>query len=576
MSDVPRSPAVSDTATREQRAELALRDQERLLASVLDNLPLGVGVYGHRGDLIHSNQRMRDYAGLTRLPSREPALARRWRGFDSANQPIPPDRFPGSRALRGESVTPGADFLYIDGDAPERWTRVSAVPFRRQGEEANYAIVVVQDVDDLKRATQRIEAAGAELARQSRFLEATLSSIPDFVYAFDPERRFVYANRAMLALFDVSAGGMLGKTLADLGYPAELANKLNADIDRVLRDGVTIEDEVFYRSPTGYSAYFAFLWGPVRAEDGSVELVVGVSRDTSERRAVEEELKKSEARLRAATELVGLGIYTWEPATNALDWDERVRAMWGVPADAPVDFNLFEAGIHPDDLARVRQAIAACVDPAGGGCYDIEYRVIGRDDGVTRDIATSGRTTFENGRAVRFIGVVIDVTAQRRAEAKIRASEAQFRSFAEHSRNLIWISDPEAVKIVYRSAAFERIWGVPSPKEPTTFAEWMKDVHPDDRQQVERALATVKGGEAVQFEYRLIRPADGALRWLRETSFPIRDEHGVVRPPIYLRTTSAKYTSSARELPKRDGLPTWFEASDIARAPSKALLSFST
>ncbi|WP_161138963.1 PAS domain S-box protein [Propylenella binzhouense] len=360
----------------------------------------------------------------------------------------------------------------------------------------------------------------------SRFesAEATLSSIPDFVYAFDPKRRFAYANRAMLALFGLAAEEMLGKTLADLDYPSELADRLNGHIDRVLCDGITVEDEVLYRSPTGYGAYFAFL-GPVRAEDGSVELVVGMSRDTSERRGVEEALKKSEARLRAATELVGLGIYAWDPVTGAFDWDDRLRAMWGLPPDAPVDVAVFEAGIHPDDLARVQDAIAACVDPAGDGSYTIEYRVIGRDDGVTRHVATYGRTRFEHGRAVGFIGAAIDVTAQRRAESAIRASEAQFRSFAEHSSTLIWIGDPGAGRIIYLSAAYERIWGIPCEGAPASLAEWIDTIHPDDRQQVERALGTVSAGEVAQFEYRIIRPADGSIRWLRETSFPIRDEH---------------------------------------------------
>ena len=167
----------------------------------------------------------------------------------------------------------------------------------------------------------------SSLASQSRFFEAALSSIPDFVYAFDPQRRFVYANPAMLALFGLSIDEMLGRTFADLDYPADLADRLNGHIDRVLTDGVTVEDEVFYCSPTGYAAYFAFLWGPVRAQDGSVELVVGVSRDTSERHAIEGELRKSEARLRAATELAGLGIYSWDPVTGALEWDDCMRAM---------------------------------------------------------------------------------------------------------------------------------------------------------------------------------------------------------------------------------------------------------
>lgn len=188
----------------------------------------------------------------------------------------------------------------------------------------------------------------------------------------------------------------------------------------------------------------------------------------------------------------------------------------------------FERGIHPDDRARVRAAIAACVDPAGDGSYAIEYRVIGRDDGILRHIATSGRTTFENGSPTGFIGAAIDMTAQRHAEAAIRASEARFGSFAEHSSNLLWIGDPATGAILYRSAAFERIWGIPCEDGALFIERWLEDVHPDDRSQVEHALASVGAGEVTRFEYRIIRPSDGAIRRLRDTGFPILDDHGAV------------------------------------------------
>ena len=377
-------------------------------------------------------------------------------------------------------------------------------------------------------SSEGASADAAARAGRARFLEANQPSIPDYVYAFDRQRRFAYANPAMLDLFGLSLADMLGKTFEDLDYPADLGRLLNGQIDRIFAEGVTIEDEVFFPSPAGQSAYLAYLWGPVRGEDGSVQLVVGVSRDTSARRSIEEALRRSEARLRAATELVGVGIYAWDPVTNALDWDERLRAMWGLPPEAPVDLAVYEAGIHPDDLPRVRAAIAACIDPAGDGHYSVEYRVRGLGDGVLRHIATAGRTSFHEGRPVGFIGAAIDVTDRRRAEAAIRATSAQFRSFAAHSSNLIWIGDPAAGKITYRSAAFERIWGLPAEEAPDDLTEWIKDVHPDDRSQVEHALASVAAGEVAQFEYRLIRPRDGVLRWLRDTSFPIPNEDGVV------------------------------------------------
>ena len=509
-------------------AEQAFRDQRSLLVSVLENLPVAVGVYDSDGSLIHSNERMRDYVAVGRLPSREPTSSQRWRGYDPAGRLIAPEDYPGARALRGETVMPGIDFRYVGDDPRERWVRVSAAPLPAGSAETGRAIVVVQDIHDLKQATERIEAAGAELASQSRFLEATLSSIPDYVYAFDPQRRFAYANPPMLGLFGLTADQISGRTLADLDYPTDLADHLDAEMDKVLLEGITVEGEVFYTSPLGHAAYFSYVWGPVRAEDGSIELVVGVSRDTSERRAFEEALKVSEARLRAATELVGLGVYSWNPITGALDWDERLRAMWGLAPNERVDSDIYEAGIHPDDLSRVRQAIAACTDPAGDGHYDLEYRVVGRKDGLTRSVATSGRTTFQDGRAVSFIGAAIDVTERRKTEAAVRASEAQFRGFAEHSSNLIWIVDPTAAEIVYRSAAYERIWGAPVEDAPTSLEEWKRTVHADDRARVERALESVRAGEVEQYEYRICRIADGAIRWLRDTSFPIRDEHGEV------------------------------------------------
>ncbi len=89
------------------------------------------------------------------------------------------------------------------------------------------------------------------------------------------------------------------------------------------------------------------------------------------------------------------------------------------------------------------------------------------------------------------------------------------------------MGDPADGTIIYRSPAYEKIWGVPCSKAPTALAEWMNDVHPQDRQQVDHALETVKAGEVTQFEYRIVRPSDGAIRLVRDTSFPILDEHGL-------------------------------------------------
>ncbi|MDO9711905.1 response regulator [Paracraurococcus lichenis] len=245
------------------------------------------------------------------------------------------------------------------------------------------------------------------------------------------------------------------------------------------------------------------------------------------RQETNERLRRSDARLQAAVDLVGLSPYRWDPAADTLEWDDRLRGMWGLPPGVPVDKGTFLRGIHPQDRPQVEAAIAACTDPAGDGVYHLEYRVIGIGDGVERWVSTHGQTTFEDGRAVDFVGAALDVTERRRVEERLRASEERFRHFAEHSADLLWIVDVEAMRIEYRSPAVERIWGVPRDAVPDDLASWAETIHPDDRAAVLDSLRRVQQGEPAVQEFRVLRP-DGAVRWVRDTAFSIRDELGRV------------------------------------------------
>ena len=219
-------------------------------------------------------------------------------------------------------------------------------------------------------------------------------------------------------------------------------------------------------------------------------------------------MRRSEARLQAAVDLVGLSPYSWDPATGALEWDDRLRAMWGLPPGAPVDMDVFLAGIHPDDRARVEAAIAACTDPAGNGVYHLEYRVVGIGDGVERWVSTHGRTSFEEGRPVSFVGAALEVTERKRAEAALRESEARFREFAEHSASVLWVTDLEGLRIEYLSPAFEAVWGRPPGTMPQRLELWTESIHPDDRAHALAAMERVRRGEAAVAQYR-IRPPGG-------------------------------------------------------------------
>lgn len=276
------------------------------------------------------------------------------------------------------------------------------------------------------------------------------------------------------------------------------------------------------------ATWFSFSYSPIRDEAGGVGGILCTVHETTRRVHAETALCQSESRLKAAIELVDVSSYTWDPLTGALDWDARLKGMWGLSPQRPVSFEVWMSGVHPEDRAKVEAALANCVDPAGDGVYHIDYRVIGLEDGLERWVSTHGRTTFEHGRPVAFVGAALDITVRKRAETALRESEERFRQFAENSSNTLWILNFETMNLEYLSPAFEPVWGEPRGPVLGGPSDWIRFIHPDDRERARGAIERVKLGDSSIEELRIIRQ-DRGVRWIRSAFFPIRDAQGQIR-----------------------------------------------
>lgn len=148
-------------------------------------------------------------------------------------------------------------------------------------------------------------------AERARVFEITLSSIPDFAYVFDREGRFVYANQALLDVWGLKLEEAVGKNFYDLKYPDDLAARLQRQIREVFETGRGLTDETPYTSQTGAGGYYEYIFRPVFAEDGTVEMVAGSTRDISGRRRAEEELRESERKYHGLVDMASDGIHTW-------------------------------------------------------------------------------------------------------------------------------------------------------------------------------------------------------------------------------------------------------------------------
>lgn len=140
------------------------------------------------------------------------------------------------------------------------------------------------------------------------------------------------------------------------------------------------------------------------------------------------DLHESETRLRLATTTGGIGIWDFDPLTGRLEWDERCKTIFGLPLDAQVTYEgSFLAGLHPDDRERADRAVREALQPGGTGSVEIEYKTIGITNGIERWVAAKGGSVFCDGRAIRFIGTVTDISERKRTEKALAESEAALR-----------------------------------------------------------------------------------------------------------------------------------------------------
>jgi PAS domain S-box-containing protein len=201
-------------------------------------------------------------------------------------------------------------------------------------------------------------------------------------------------------------------------------------LDPAIRDGAPYEYRVV--RPDGEVRWILASGEAVfEAQEGAevATRYVGTLIDVTDQRQAGQRLLESEMRrleseeqLRLATDAAEIGLWDVNPLSDTLYWPPRVKAMFGVRPDAPVSMSEdFFPCLHPDDRARVAAAYADATDPNRRALYDVEYRTIGKEDGVLRWVAAKGRGLFDaEGRCYRVIGTAVDVTVRKLAEVAIR------------------------------------------------------------------------------------------------------------------------------------------------------------
>jgi PAS domain S-box-containing protein len=234
------------------------------------------------------------------------------------------------------------------------------------------------------------------------------------------------------------------------------------------------------------------------------------------RKQAEQKLRESEERLRLAVQAGRMYAFEWDMASDVIVRTGQCGDILNWMDDPTRDRGQqFVARIHPDDRETYLSPKTR-LTPENPN-YRIDYRLL-HPNGNVIWLEANGRAFFDGqGRKLRIIGLVADITERKQAEAALRETELRFRLVADTAPVLIWMFGPDTLCNYFNQPWLEFTG---RPLEMELGNGWVEGVHPEDLEMCLDTYTKAFGRhEPFRMEYRL-RRHDGEHRWVFDQGVP--------------------------------------------------------
>ncbi len=370
--------------------------------------------------------------------------------------------------------------------------------------------------EELSTVNHELKSNIEALSRANSDLQNLMSSTDIGTIFLDRQLRINRFTPAVQEVFNLLPSD-LGRPLSDITHKLKYPD-MTDDAERVLDNLATIEREV----PDGDDLWFLARLKPYRTAEDKIDGVVITFVDISNRKRMETELRKSAERMRRAFEVQTVGVLFFNNSGTVTEANDAFLQMSGYTReDVKSGLVRWDMMTPAEWMPRSLEAIAEL--KATGRTTPYEKQYVRKDR--TRWWGLFAAARLDENENVKY---VLDTTDRKQAERALAQSEERFRQFAENSADVLWIVNRETLELEYVSPAYEKVWGEPREKIMNDRTRWEQLLHPDDREHAIKGFAQLVQGKPFAHLYRIVRPADGEVRWIRDTGFPIRDERGTI------------------------------------------------
>ncbi|MFZ5908914.1 MAG: PAS domain S-box protein [Chloroflexota bacterium] len=324
-------------------------------------------------------------------------------------------------------------------------------------------LVMFVDLTERKQAEE-------DLRESEEKIRTLIEQSAEGVMLADEDGNIVEWNHAYERMTGLKRRQVLGQPLWDIMIQliaperktAERRESIKSGILEALRTGKSplfaapVEME-FYPLPSKEKRYLHQTVFPIETEKGY--RIASLIEDITERKQMEEALRVSEERLQLALDAAKMGQWDWNIVSGEIVWSPQCLALYGLPPDTPMSYERFLQALHPEDRERVDAALRRAVEERAS--YDEMKRTIW-PDGTIHWTASRGQVYCDAaGEPIRMVGVTLDISKWKEAEAQLLASEQLFRALVENSPDFVARYDRQFRRI-YVNPAIQRLFTSPT------------------------------------------------------------------------------------------------------------------
>jgi PAS domain S-box-containing protein len=246
------------------------------------------------------------------------------------------------------------------------------------------------------------------------------------------EGRWLRVNRRYCEILGYNSAELAGKTLIDVTHPDDIEDGIR--IVARMRSGEIDQSryEKRYRRKNGENVWVAVTLQK-QAEPGQVPYLIATAIDITDRKRAEQELRAANVKLSFALDCAKAAQWNMDLRSGAVEWMQEIHGLFGIPSTTPPSQQAWLDVVLPEDRLRAMESLRAAMTRGDSHCQ-FEYRFRHPDKGIRWALEFARIRYADDGAAIRVDGIVVDITALRATEQRLRESERRFEMVMRRGR----------------------------------------------------------------------------------------------------------------------------------------------